>query len=94
MRRYICRTHLGALGAWRHGARTRLTELMVRRLEGPPIVEIDYSFMRTADPEDRLATVLLALRKQKGYGFAVVAKCKGSTDTFAVAALVKWLGEA
>eukprot|EP00972_Heterocapsa_arctica_P069657 10293193-Heterocapsa_arctica.AAC.1 len=50
--------------------------------------------MRTADPEDRLATVLLALRKQKGYGFAVVAKCKGATDTFAVAALVRWLGEA
>lgn len=56
---------------------------------GPPIVEIDYSFMKTAGPEDRLATVLLAIRKPSGYGFACAVRQKGRGDMGAITALMK-----
>ena len=60
---------------------------------GPPVVEIDYSFMKTAEPEDRLATVLLAIRKPCGYGFACVVRQKGRGDPGAVNSLLRWLHE-
>ena len=52
-------------------------------------MEIDYSFMKTAGPEDRLATVLLAIRKPSGYGFACAVRQKGRGDMGAITALMK-----
>eukprot|EP00972_Heterocapsa_arctica_P041007 6043989-Heterocapsa_arctica.AAC.1 len=39
-------------------------------VEGPPVVELDYSFLKTAEPDDVLSTVLLGYLKRKGYGYA------------------------
>eukprot|EP00972_Heterocapsa_arctica_P064028 9447865-Heterocapsa_arctica.AAC.1 len=61
--------------------------------EGPPIVELDYSFLRTAEPDNVLSTVLLGYLKRKGYGFAMKVGCKGPTDRNAVSSVLLWLTE-
>ena len=44
--------------------------------ERPPVVQLDYTFLRTGAPEDKLATVLVAVRpgdlfaRKPTYGFA------------------------
>ena len=60
--------------------------------EGPPVIEVDYSFMRTSEPNDKLATVLIAYNKQRHYGFGCVAQ-KWPMDQYAINSLVRWLKE-
>ena len=63
-------------------------------LEGPPVLQLDYSFMRSAVPDDQLATCLLGKRARKGYGFVCKRQCKGGQDTASIDSLTKWLNEA
>ena len=64
----------------------------VRGDDGPPVIELDYSFMRTSEPEDTLATVLLGYTKRSSYGFAMKVDKKGPTDRYAITNSLKWLG--
>ena len=63
----------------------------VRGDGGPPFIELDYSFMRTSEPEDTMATVLLGYTKRSSYGFAMKVDKKGPTDRYAVTNFFKWL---
>eukprot|EP00972_Heterocapsa_arctica_P115221 16446627-Heterocapsa_arctica.AAC.1 len=48
-------------------------------LRGLPLVQWDYSFLRSADPEDRLVPILLGYVMGTGYGYAGAALGKGVT---------------
>eukprot|EP00972_Heterocapsa_arctica_P084056 12383412-Heterocapsa_arctica.AAC.1 len=61
---------------------------------GPPVAELDYTFMRSGATDDVLTTVLVGMLKEKGYGFACVTSAKGCGDKQALAAISRWLEEA
>ena len=65
----------------------------VRRDGGPPLIEIDYSFMRTGETNDVLSTVLLAYTTRTSYGFAAKCDKKGPSDHYALNSLLRWLNE-
>eukprot|EP00972_Heterocapsa_arctica_P098334 14511072-Heterocapsa_arctica.AAC.1 len=50
--------------------------------------------MRSGATDDVLATVLVGMLKEKGYGFACVTNAKGCGDKQALAAISRWLEEA
>ena len=57
---------------------------------GPPILELDYVFLRTGLPGDRTAIVLVGMMKGTGFAFAKVVSCKGKSDPLAVAGRLQW----
>ena len=64
------------------------------KADGPPVVELEYSFMRTGAKGDSLVTILLGMRKVLGYVFAAWVTSKGLEDRAAVSTLAQWLLEA
>ena len=68
--------------------------------EGPPLVQLDYTFLRTGAPEDKLATLLVAVHpgdpvaRKPTYGLARVVQAKGRGDARALGALHAWFEEA
>ena len=60
-------------------------------VDAPPLAEIDYTYMRTSELDDLIATVLIGMLKRVWYGFGVVSRVKGRGDQFAVLAAVRWL---
>ena len=61
---------------------------------GPPLVEVDYSFLKTGLPDDVIKAILLALLRPEAYSFASVVTAKGREDQVVIAALLRWLQEA
>ena len=59
--------------------------------EGPPVVELDYPFVRGGARVDALVTLLLAMRKEVGYGLACHVRTKGQMDRNAISVLLQWL---
>ena len=57
---------------------------------GPPILELDYVFLRTGLPGDRTAIVLVGMMKGTGFAFAKVVSRKGKSDPMAVADILQW----
>mgnify|MGYP000220177039 CR=1 FL=1 len=56
-------------------------------------MEVDYTFVRSGQPSDEMATVLLAYHKGSGYGLARVVSCKGAGDASVVPFFLTWLAE-
>ena len=58
------------------------------------MVELNYSFVRGGVRGDALVTLLLAMRKEVGYGLACHVRSKGQMDRNAISVLLQWLLEA
>lgn len=61
---------------------------------GMPVLQLDYTFMSTSDPADRLQPVLIGFVKPGGYGFANAVSVKGGRDSVVLANLQRYLLEA
>ena len=59
-----------------------------------PLVEVDYLYMTTEQPEDDMAVVLIAVARPSNFGFACMARTKGRQDTLQAHLLVRFLQEA
>ena len=74
----------------------RAKDMPHRSLEegGMPVLQLDYTFMSTSDPADRLQPVLIGFVKPGGYGFANAVSVKGGRDSVVLANLQRYLLEA
>ena len=81
-----CSTCVAARGRDRpHGAVT---------LSGVPVIQIDYTFLRSDLPNDTTSPVLIGYALGSGYAFGWVVRCKGRGDLAAIRSLAAWLLEA
>ena len=58
-----------------------------------PTVQVDYSFLGTAEATDKTATLVIANLVGVGYGFADIVECKGTMDTVLGRNFTTWLKE-
>ena len=58
-----------------------------------PVIEFDYWFPGLADGQGTV-TVLIAVIREKGYGFACQVSSKGTADNTAIKEVLRWLLEA
>ena len=78
--------------------RSRAKDDSHRRLlqkPGPEVVQLDYTFMKSEEPNDRLTPVLVGVIPRTGYAYGGVAMAKGAKgDQELVADFMNWLREA
>ena len=61
--------------------------------EGPPVIQLDYSFLKSSLVGDIIAVILLAMWKGPSLGFACMVTKKGRGDRHAILALTRWFRE-
>ena len=57
-------------------------------------MELGYGFLRSADPDETVAPLLVAIAKDTGYAFGMRDQSKGRGDKAALSAFGNWLAEA
>ncbi|CAE8640336.1 unnamed protein product [Polarella glacialis] len=59
-----------------------------------PVVECDYGYIQTGQPDDATVPVFVAKAKHGGYGFAAVSPAKGRGSTGVIQGMLRFLAEA
>ncbi|CAE8679812.1 unnamed protein product [Polarella glacialis] len=59
-----------------------------------PVVECDYGYIQTGQPDDTAIPVFVAKAKHGGYGFAAVSPAKGRGSTSVIQGMLRFLAEA
>ncbi|CAE8582737.1 unnamed protein product [Polarella glacialis] len=59
-----------------------------------PVVECDYGYIQTGQPDDTAVPVFVAKAKHGGYGFAAVSPAKGRGSTGVIQGMLRFLAEA
>ena len=73
--------------------RDRVHRAVVHEEVECPVVEMDYTYMKTRD-DDAVQPVLVAVEKKTGFGVAVHCVQKGPQDVFAIRAVLQFFLEA
>ena len=60
---------------------------------GLDLVEIDFTYMTTQDPQDDMQTVLVANARRYNYGCGLVCRTKSSSDPYVIQTLLRFFTE-